>query len=64
MHPIIRKVPSRNLPAAAPSVPIRANRNNQHAHADNRAAGNSHRNEASNAHYAYGYVRWRLHLGD
>lgn len=49
MHPIIRKVPSRNLPAAAPSVPIRANRNNQHAHADSRAAGNSHRNEANNA---------------
>lgn len=29
--------------------PIRTNRNNQHAHADSRAAGNSHRNEASNA---------------
>lgn len=49
MHPIIRKAPSRNLPAAAPSVPIRANRNNQHAHTDSMAAGNSHRNEASNA---------------
>lgn len=49
MHPIIRRVPSRNLPTAAPSVPIRVNRNNQHAHADSRAVGNSHRNEASNA---------------
>ena len=37
------------LPTAAPSVPIRVNRNNQHAHADSRAVGNSHRNEASNA---------------
>lgn len=49
MHPIIRRVPSRNLPTAAPSVPIRVNRDNQHAHADSRAADSSHRNEASNA---------------
>ena len=49
MHPIIRRVPSRNLPTAAPSVPIRVNRNNQHAHADSRAADSSHHNEASNA---------------
>lgn len=48
-HPIIRRGPSRKLPAVTLSALTHANRRNHHAHTNNKAAGNSHRNEANNA---------------